>query len=479
MNQKIETGPGETVGAPTISRHHNVPIAYEADVVVVGGGPGGFAAALQAARMGARTIMVERFDMPGGVHTSGLQGSADVGVGGIHTELMQRFADEGYIYTATDSTHPGWAGNPLSHYERSKPAGSEFRRMSFNPEGAGCVMAEMLEEAGVIALYGTSFVDAIVEQGAGNDTITAILVENASGLQAIAGKIFIEASGTSELVARSGAPFFRGGGGQPNGTGWDGVERPIPGGLLWTMNGIDFKKLLAHQETTNDPLLQKVMAEAVTSGDLPQGIYRPRMSGKFVYGEAYIGHPTLDMSPISAEGTYVLWQNVPYEWALHMDDNIVDHTKAKRALRGYINAEAKFLKKYVPGFESAAVASIGRFVGVRDGRHPIGEYIVNIEDVRAGRRFRDAVTKPMTKTFFWEGHTKHTFEVPFRCFLPKKIDNMILTGASLSFDYKTLFMVMRNFPWCTQTGEIAGFAAARCIDKKIGPKELEWTTPYF
>ena len=85
----------------------------------------------------------------------------------------------------------------------------------------------------------------------------------------------------------------------------------------------------------------------------------------------------------------------------------------------------------------------------------------------------------MTKTFFWEGFTKHTFEVSFRSFLPRKIDNMILTGASLSFEYRALFMVMRNFPWCTQTGEIAGYAAARCIEKKIKPKELEWTTPYF
>jgi len=40
-------------------------------------------------------------------------------------------------------------------------------------------------------------------------------------------------------------------------------------------------------------------------------------------------------------------------------------------------------------------------------------------------------------------------------------------------------MVMRNFPWCTQTGEIAGYAAAQCIGKNISPKELEWTTPYF
>ena len=85
----------------------------------------------------------------------------------------------------------------------------------------------------------------------------------------------------------------------------------------------------------------------------------------------------------------------------------------------------------------------------------------------------------MTKTFHWNGFQKHTFEVSFRCFLPKMIDNMILTGASLSFNYDTLFMVMRNFPWCTQTGEIAGFVAARCIRQKIKPKEFEFNTPYF
>ena len=101
--------------------------------------------------------------MPGGVHTSGLQGSANTGVGGIHTELMERFAAAGYIYTATQDTLPDWAGNPLSHYERYHKPDAPFTRASFNPEGAGSVMATMLKEAGVTALYGTSFVDAIVE----------------------------------------------------------------------------------------------------------------------------------------------------------------------------------------------------------------------------------------------------------------------------------------------------------------------------
>jgi hypothetical protein len=456
-----------------------LPVAYAADVVVVGAGPGGFAAALQAARMGARVVLVERYDMPGGVHTSGLQGSAGPGVGGIHSELMQRFAAAGYIYTASEATLPDWAGNPLSHYERYLAPDARFVRQSFNPEGAASIMAGMLQEAGVTALYGTSFVDAVVESGIGNDRIAAIVVENASGRQAITGTIFIEGSGTAQLAARAGVPFVSGGGPQPSTAEWDGRERPVPGGLLWIMNGIDFRRVAAHQKSAKDPTLAKLIAEASAAGDIPEGLYRPRMQGSGVYGDLYIGHPTIDMSPMLADGTFILWQNVPYEWALHMDESAADDARARRALRGFIDAEARFLKKYVPGFENAVLADVGRFVGVRDGRHPVGEHVFSLDDVRAGRRFRDAVTKPMTKPFYWDGHRKHAFEVPFRCFLPKKIGNLILTGASLSFTYDTIFMVMRNFPWCTQTGEIAGFAAARCVAKGVGPKELEWTEPYF
>lgn len=457
-----------------------VPVAYDADVVVIGAGPGGFAAALQAARMGAKVILVEKLDMPGGVHTSGLQGAANEGVGGIHTELMERFGAAGYIYRADHESHPDWAGNPLSHYERMKPAGAEFARLTFNPEGAGCVMADLLHEAGVTALYGTLFVDCVMEQRAGDDRITAIIVENASGRQAIRGKVFIEGSGVGQVAAAAGAPFVPGGGPQPDAADWDGVARPIPGGLLWTMSGVNFDRLARHQRDAHDPDLAKTIAEALAAGDIPDGLYRPRMGGgNAVYGSAYIGHPTLDMSPISTNGTYVFWQNAPYEMALRMDQSGEDQSTATRLLRSFTNAEAQFLKKYVPGFEDAAIASVGRYVGVRDGRHPIGEHVFTLEDARAGRNFRDAVTKPMTKVFHWDSFKSYHFEVPFRSFLPKGVDNLILTGASLSFEYKALFMVMRNFPWCTQTGEIAGYAAARCIDKRIVPKDLEWREPYI
>ena len=84
----------------------------------------------------------------------------------------------------------------------------------------------------------------------------------------------------------------------------------------------------------------------------------------------------------------------------------------------------------------------------------------------------------MLKTFFWGGHAKHKFEVSYRSFLPKTIDNLLLTGASLSFTYESIFMVMRNFPWCTQTGEIAGYVAGRCIEKGIKPKGYAFDQPY-
>lgn len=456
-----------------------LPVGYEADVVVVGAGPGGFAAALQAARMGASVIVVEKFDMPGGVHTSGLQGSADGEVGGIHAELIDRLDAEGYIYTATEESHPDWAGNPLTHYERFKQPGSAFSRVTFNPEGAGCVMSEMLQEAGARVLYDTRFVDCVMRDGPGASSIEAIVVQNPSGRFAIRGKVFIEGSGTAEVAARAGVPYVAGGGGQPETADWDGVKRPIPGGLLWTMSGVDFAAVARHQRDAKDPLLQQTIAEALAAGDIPPDLYRPKMGGSGVYGDFYIGHPTLDLSPISAEGTYVLWQNVPYGLGLHMDESGEDQATAIRLLRSFVNAEAKFLKKYVPGFQDATIASVGRFVGVRDGRHPVGEHVFSLEDVLAGRRFRDAVTAPMVKPFYWDGHRKHEFEVPFRSFLPKGVDNLILTGASLSFSYDTIFMVMRNFPWCIQTGEIAGFAAARCVARGLGPKDLEWQKPYF
>lgn len=464
------------MGAPGVTA---LPVLAEADVVVIGAGPGGFAAALRAAREGMSVVVVEKYDMPGGMHTSGLQGAVNKGVGGIHTELMERFDREGAIYTATEKELPGWAGNPLSHYDWYLPPGSAFSRSSFNPEAAGNIMSRMLEEAGVRAFYGAAFADVVLEGCGEERSIRRVVIETASGLQAIGGKVFVDGSGTAELVAQAGAPFVRGGGKQPDAVSKDEIRRPIPGGLLWIMSAIDFARVRDYQQRENDPRLEKLIAKARSAGDIPDDLYRPRLEHEGAYGKQYIGHPTLDMSPIQGPGTFVLWQNVPYEWALHMDDDAAHATRARRELRRLIQAEAFFLRKYVPGFENAFIVHVGRYLGVRDGRHPLGRYVFSIEDAREERRFPDAVTAPMTKTFFWDKYRRYSIEVPYRCFLPRTLDNVLLTGASLSFTFETIFMVMRNFPWCTQTGEIAGFAAAESTRLGITPAQFMWHKPMF
>ena len=126
------------------------------------------------------------------------------------------------------------------------------------------------------------------------------------------------------------------------------------------------------------------------------------------------------MSPMEGPGTFIFWENVPYEWALHIDDNTGDMERAQVTLRRFVEAEARFLKKYVPGFKDAFVTNISHYVGTRDGRHPRGEYVLSLDDALSGRRFADAVTKPMTKSFHWDCGKNYNFEVPYRCFLPGK-----------------------------------------------------------
>lgn len=446
-----------------VETERKIPVVSKADVVIVGGGPAGVGAAVRAARNGASTIVIERFGSFGGNNTTGFMsislGEGGLGRGGVAMEIVERLRPGGYIVNITEK-FPDMFSNPLNHYYSAMDGISATDLLAYDPDITSYVMSEMLEGLGVKVLLRSLFVDALVEDGA----IKAVIVENASGRQAIEGKVFVDATGLGDPVARSGAPYVSAGG--------DEMGFPMCGGLMWKASGVDYEKLAEYQK--EDPTLDKITEKAKAKGELPY--YRPTKTKELMKfrDRIYTGHPHLEMSPTVYPGEMLFWAPAIHEWALNPAEKAEDLTRAEIHIRKQIVAELAFLKNYVPGFEKAYLTGISPYLGVREGRHPIGEYVLRYEDIRSLRKFDDVALRVKTHGAIDtdEGLRNVTFDIPYQCFLPKKINNLLVAGDVLSVEHAVFFHT-RSFGAAMILGEVAGIAAAMAVKNGVSPKELK------
>ncbi len=455
--QEVSAGNVPEIRAPKL-----YPREY--DLVIIGGGPAGFGAAMCSASYGLKTLVIEKCGSPGGNMTNAFMCGLNPEAGFIkygsplEAELRKRLKQEGTLFDSF-KMYPKLKGNPLVHGGGRTMTSSDM---------ASYVMNQMMEESGVDFLYCTLFVDAQVK----DRIITHAIVENASGRQAIKAKVFVDATGCNGVVAaRAGVPYISAGS-QDKET----MERckdpemgiPVPGGLMWKMCGVDFEQLFAYQET-GDRKLEKKIAEARKNGDIPKDLYRPRPRA---YAFSYKGHTELDMDALG--GTEMLvWEDIPYEWKLNTCVNGDDESRANVEMRKLIVAEWKFLKKYVPGFENTWISAIAPMVGIREGRHPVGEHMISYEDIINDRKFDDVALRRTQG----DPHSskRHTIDVPYRSFLPKKIDNLLLSGDSLSQTYECRVNFLKDIEWSMRSGELAGEAASLSVMQGITPKKLKWS----
>lgn len=187
-----------------------IPVKAEVDVLVVGGGPAGFSAAVIAARNGAKTMLIEQAGDVGGVATTGLMSHwTGRTKGGFYEEILDRSSE-------------------LKAEERETSIHGNSRQI-INPEKLKTVMLEMLGEAGVILQLYTFASDVIMD----GNTITGVLTESKSGREAILAKIIIDASGDGDVAAKAGVPFTKG-------RDSDGKMQPMT--LMFKVAGVDTER---------------------------------------------------------------------------------------------------------------------------------------------------------------------------------------------------------------------------------------------
>ncbi|MBM4081952.1 MAG: FAD-dependent oxidoreductase, partial [Planctomycetes bacterium] len=330
--------------SPTMLRMNDVahlPVAHEVDILVVGGGPSGVAAGFAAARMGAKTLIVEQFNCLGGVATAGGHGhiclysawsSSTRVVGGIPFEMGRRVADAGYGVCTNSSA-------------------------DFEVEGMKLVLEQMAEECGCKVLYYTFFCDTVVEDGAA----VAAVVQNKGGRRLIRAKRIVDCTGDGDVAAHAGCPF-------DVGDAERGLCQPVT--LMFTIGGVDWKRVCEFRK--GDYKLSHVWKQAQANGDM-----RP-------WQDQIMGWWWTPTRPdqVGCNFTHVNFIN---------STRAEDLTKATLEGRKQAYEAIQVYRKYIPGMEGCHMVSTPNTVGVRESRRIRGEYTLTRDDVMDRRPFPDSI----------------------------------------------------------------------------------------
>jgi hypothetical protein len=413
-----------------------VPVVAEADVLVVGSGPGGLAAAIASAREGVATMLVERFGCLGGNITV-------VGVEGIGW-----YRKDG----TTDSEGLG-----IEFEQRAKATGAtapepQSKSEALNADMFKYVADVLVKEAGVTPLLHSVAIDAIVE----GDGIRGVIVHNKSGRQAILAKRIVDASGDADLAYFTGAPFRK-----------TPTEDMLPVTVMFSCTGVNKQRFLEYVKENpssykdwgkNWDIQKGGKEDDLFSPYLEKPFDRAREEGVIPAGLTSIGGTWSTISD-SGEATYL---NMIHMTGYDGTD-VWDLTRAEIDGRYQALQAIKALNAYAPGFEEAKLRTYGMTLGVRDTRKIIGRYELTENDVRNQGRFEDSIG---IFPEFIDGYgvlvlptSGRYFQLPLGAMVPQKVRNLLVAGRSIAGD-KISHASVRNMMCCTVTGQGAGVAAA-------------------
>ncbi len=402
-----------------------IPVRHEVDVFVAGGGPAGVAAAIAAARQGARVLLAERNACLGGMGTAGrlplfmpFTDGVNMLAGGVGAEVQSRLEESG-------GTGPG-------------------SNVTIRAEVLKRVYDEMVLDANVDFVFETNL---IAVEGDGERVNLAVLAAK-SGIYAVKARLFLDCTGDGDLAAWAGAPFEKG----------DDEGRMMAGTLCSLWADVDWEAAYQGGRPSDESRLEDAFRDGVFTHEdrhLP-GMFRV---GRHTDG-GNIGHTFgLDSTDERSITQALLW--------------------GRKSLVEY----ERYYKEYLKGFEQMELVATASQIGARESRRILGDYVLNLDDFRSRAVFPDEIgrysypvdihaAKPDLASYqqyaddfknlrYGKGES---YGIPYRCLVPRQLANVLVAGRCVSTD-RYLQSSIRVMPGCFITGQAIGVAAAIAVQR--------------
>jgi hypothetical protein len=422
-----------------------VRVCHEADVVVVGGGPGGHSAAIAAARNGARTVLLERYGHLGGMATGGIviqiphmsDGGKEPVIAGLCLEWLERLDVIGGTLRprmedlgSSDEKLVSWWRRFIGNVINSRIEHTAW----VDPELLKCVLNDMVEEAGVRLFLHSWGTQTIVDNG----KVRGIIFESKSGRQAVLGKVIIDGTGDGDLLPSAGAEYDK---------TINPSSRNSMLALVFRLGNCDYQAYCDFRESEPEKH-QELMKELAQ----------------------FAGTRLL---PLPSPRNDVMWVN---NWIPDLDcTNVEDLTKLEVEMRKIMRRGHDFMKKNIPTFENSFILDTASQTGTRGSRRLIGEYVITREDLQTCKKFRDTIAVfPRLGPPGQTGQVKHVY-IPFRALVPAKVEGLLVAGRSFSSEEEVNNMA-NLIPHCIAMGQAAGTAAALAIKQRTSSRKVDYRT---
>lgn len=386
------------------------------DLIVVGGGFAGTAAAIAAARQNVDVLLIERYNALGGAAINCLV------MPFMHYTTTMPGAEE-KTYLCGDLFREMVA-------EMDKIARKVTNGTPFDEEILKLVLNRMAVSAGVQLLYNTTVTEVRREDG----VVRSVKALGKSKVMEFSADYFIDATGDAELSMLAGCP-------SKVGREKDGLCQPMT--LCFRMGGVDKEKFRQNRPKIN-PLYQEFQAKGL--------IKNPR--------ENVLIFDNFNDGVLHFNTTRVVKHDPTDPFAV---------TKAEIDAREQVFEMLTFLKENIEGFENARILSTALQIGIRESRKIVGEYTLTQEELKALTRFPDGIA---TANYDIDIHnpegagTSHYYfgkgewyEIPYRCLIPKGMDNLLVAGRCISSTHEAQASY-RIMPFCAELGQAAGTAVA-------------------